>query len=89
MYERYVSIVDHNIWVLFYLQLLGISVIFEPISGLGTSYQYVKSAATLAERYQRIATLASFFAASASALTTDPVINASMGNTIALSINTF
>lgn len=62
---------------------LGATALFEPIYGIGTSYQYVQAAATLAERNQRIATLASFFAASVGALTTDPVINASMGATIA------
>jgi hypothetical protein len=38
-------------------------VLFEQVLGLGTSYQFVKAAATVAERRQRIATLASFLAA--------------------------
>jgi len=43
---------------------LAITSLSEPILGLGTSYQFVQAAATAAERRQRIATLASFLAAS-------------------------
>ena len=43
---------------------IGPKVLLEPVLGLGTGYQFVKAAATAAERRQRIATLASFLAAS-------------------------
>ena len=38
---------------------IGPKVLLEPVLGLGTGYQFVKAAATAAERRQRIATLAS------------------------------
>ena len=43
---------------------LGIKTLLEPVLGLGTSYQFVRAAATAVERRQRIAPLASFLAAS-------------------------
>jgi len=61
---------------------LGIKSLLEPILGLGTSYQFVQAAATAVERRQRIATLASFLAASAGALTTDPPTNRAMGSAV-------
>lgn len=39
-------------------------VLFEPLLGLGTSYQFVKVAATVVERRQKIITLACFLVAS-------------------------
>ena len=54
---------------------IGPKVLLEPILGLGTGYQFVKPAATAAERRQRITTLASFLAASAGALRTDTTTN--------------
>lgn len=62
---------------------IGPKVLFEPVLGLGTSYQFVKAAATAAERRQRIATLASFLAASGGALNTDPTTNAAIGAAVA------
>ena len=52
---------------------LGIKTLLEPVFGLGTSYQFVRAAATAVERRQRIATLASFLVASAASITTDPL----------------
>lgn len=64
-------IVGHKIWVLSYLRRgavqVGVKTLFEPILGLGTSYQFVKAAVDGVERQKRIATLASFFEASGSA----------------------
>jgi len=65
---------------------IGPKVLFEPVLGLGTGYQFVKAAATAAERRQRIATLASFLAASAGAVNTDPTTNAAMGSAVASKI---
>lgn len=65
---------------------IGPKVLFEPVLGLGTSYQFVKAAATVAERRQRIATLASFLAASGGALSTDPTTNGAMGAAVASKI---
>jgi hypothetical protein len=65
---------------------LGIKSLFEPILGLGTSYQFVRAAATAVERCQRIATLASFLAVSAGALTTDSTTNAAVGSAVASKI---
>ena len=58
---------------------LGIKTLLEPVLGLGTSYQFVKAAATAAERRQRIATLASFLAASVTSVTTDPNTSIAIG----------
>lgn len=66
---------------------LGVKSLLEPILGLGTSFNFVRSAATIVERRQRIATLASFLAASGGALTTDPTTNAAMGAAIASKIS--
>jgi hypothetical protein len=65
---------------------LSMKSLVEPILGLGTSYQFVRSAASAAERRQRIATLAAFFAASGAALTTDPTTNVAMGSVITSNI---
>jgi hypothetical protein len=65
---------------------LGIKSLVEPILGFGTSYKFVKSAATSAERHQRIVTLASFFAVSIGTLTTDPTTNAAIGAAVASNI---
>jgi hypothetical protein len=37
---------------------IGLKVLFEPITGFTTSYQFIKAAETLAERKIRIATVA-------------------------------
>ena len=56
---------------------IGPKVLFEPITGLGTSYQFIRAAQTAAERRARIATLAAFLSTSgASAVATDPATNA-------------
>ena len=60
----------------------GIKSLLEPILGLGTSYQFVQSAATIAEKRQRVATLAAFLSSSICALTTDPATNIAMGSAI-------
>lgn len=66
---------------------IGPKVLFEPIIGLGTSYQFIKAAQTAAERKARIATLAAFLSTSgASAVTTDPATNAAVGSAIASKI---
>ena len=52
---------------------IGLKVLFEPIIGLGTSYQFIRAAQTEAERRARIATLAAFLSTSgASIVTLDP-----------------
>jgi hypothetical protein len=61
---------------------LGMTSLVEPILGFATSYQFVQAAATAAERHQRIATLASFLAASGGALTTDAAIGAAIASKI-------
>ena len=59
---------------------LGPGVLFSPLLGLGTGYQFVKAAQTVAERRARIATLAAFLSTStASSLTSDPATNAAIG----------
>lgn len=65
---------------------IGPKVLLEPVLGLGTGYQFVKAAATAAERRQRIATLASFLAASGGALSTDPTTNGAIGAAVASKI---
>ena len=66
---------------------IGPKVLFEPIIGLGTSYQFIRAAQTAAERKARIATLAAFLSASgASAVTTDPATNAAIGGAVASKI---
>ena len=65
---------------------IGPKVLLEPVLGLGTSYQFVKAAATAVERRQRIATVASFLAASGGALSTDPTTNGAMGAAVASKI---
>ena len=65
---------------------IGSKVLLEPVLGLGTGYQFVKAAATAAERRQRVATLASFLASSVGALTTDPTTNGAVGAAIAAKI---
>jgi len=59
---------------------IGPRVLLEPVIGLGTSYQFIKAAQTVAERKARIATLAAFLSTSVrSSLTTDPATNAAVG----------
>ncbi len=66
---------------------IGPKVLFEPIIGLGTSYQFIRAAKTAAERRARIATLAAFLSTSgASAVTTDPATNAAVGGAVASKI---
>lgn len=66
---------------------IGPKVLFEPIIGLGTSYQFIRAAQTAAERRARIATLAAFLSTSgASAVTTDPATNAAVGSAVASKI---
>ena len=65
---------------------IGPKVLLEPVSGLGTGIQFVSAAATIAEKRQRIATLAAFLATSGAALTTDPTTNAAVGGAIASKI---
>ena len=60
---------------------LGIKTLLEPVLDLGTGYQFVLAAAA-AERRGRIATLASFLAASAASVTPDPNTNIAMGATV-------
>lgn len=57
---------------------IGPKVLLEPVFGLNTSIQYVAAAATIAEKRQRIATLAAFLATSTAAVTTDPTTNAAV-----------
>lgn len=65
---------------------IGPTALLEPVLGLGTGIQYVAAAVTIAEKRQRAATLAAFLAASAAAVTTDPVTNTAMGATVASKI---
>lgn len=66
---------------------IGLKVLFEPIIGLGTSYQFIRAAQTAAERRARIVTLAAFFSTSgASAVTTDPATNVAVGGAVASKI---
>lgn len=65
---------------------IGPKVLLEPVFGLGTSIQYVSAAATIAEKRQRIATLAAFLATSTAAVTTDPTTNAAAGGEVASKI---
>lgn len=59
---------------------IGPKVLFEPVIGLGTGYQFIRAAQTAAERETQIATLVAFLSTSAgSALTTDPATNAAVG----------
>ena len=66
---------------------IGPKVLFEPIIGLGTSYQFIRAAQTAAERRARIATLAALLSTSkASAVTIDPATNAAVGSAVASKI---
>lgn len=59
------------------------TIIFEPIVGLGVSYQFVK-AATAAEQRARVATLAALLSTSTTlAVTSNPAANAGIGGAIA------
>ena len=62
---------------------IGLSVLLSPITGLGTSYKFIRAAQGAAERRARIATLAAFMSTSGRAVTTDPATNAATGATIA------
>ena len=66
---------------------IGPKVLLEPVFGLGTGIHYVTAAATIAEKRQRIATLAAFLATSAAAVTTDPTTNAAVGGAVASKIS--
>ena len=66
---------------------LGIKTLLEPVIGLGTSYQFVKAAATAAERPQRIATLAAFLPTSITTTATDPNTNIAVGAAIGSKIS--
>ena len=57
-----------------YMGDIGPSVLLAPIQGLGTSYQYVRSAQGAMERRARIATVASFMSMSGRSTLTDPAI---------------
>lgn len=60
------------------------TIIFEPIVGLGVSYQFVTAAQTAAEQRARVATLAALIAASTTTATTsNPTANAGIGAAIA------
>ena len=61
-------------------------VLFEPIIGLGTSYQFIRAAQTEAERRARILTLAAFLSTSASTVTLDPATNVAVGSAVASKI---
>ena len=65
---------------------IGPKVLLAPVSGLDTGIQYVGTAATIAEKRQRIATLAAFLATSAVAVTTDPITNGDIGGAVASKI---
>ena len=66
---------------------IGPKVLFEPIIGLGTSYQFIRAAQTEAERRARIATLAAFLSTSgASTVALDPATNAAIGSAVASKI---
>lgn len=60
------------------------SLLLEPITGFGTSYQFIRAGQTAAERHVRAATLAALFSSSgATVLHSSPTTNAAMGATIA------
>jgi len=66
---------------------LGPRVFLEPVIALGTSYQFIKAAQTIAERKLRIARLVAFLCTYVgSSLTTDPATNATVGAAIATKI---
>jgi hypothetical protein len=66
---------------------IGLKVLFEPITGFGTGYQFIKAAKTLAERKTRIATLAAFLSTSTLSVTQlDPATNAAVGAAISTKI---
>jgi hypothetical protein len=66
---------------------IGLKVLFEPITGLGTSYQFIKAAQTAAERRARIATLATFLSTSTLSVTQlDPATNIAVGASVASKI---
>lgn len=62
---------------------IGPKILLAPVSDLDTGIQYVGTAATIAEKRQRIATLVAFLAASAVAVTTDPIIGGEVASKIA------
>ena len=62
--------------------------LFEPISGFGVSYLFVKAAQTAAERRARVATLAALLSASAgTAVGSTPAANAALGGAVAAHIS--
>lgn len=63
------------------------STLFEPIAGLGVSYQFIKAAQTAAEQRARVATLAAFLSASiASVASSSPEANLAVGTAVAAHI---
>ena len=66
---------------------IGPKVLFEPIIGLGISYQFIRAAQTAAERKARIPTLTAFLSTSGVlAVTTDPATNAAVSGAVASKI---
>jgi len=64
------------------------TMLFEPIAGLGVSYQFVKASQTAAERRARAATIAALLSASAAtAANSTPGVNAGVGGAIAAHIS--
>ena len=58
-------------------------ILFEPITGLGVAYRFVKIAEVAAERRARVATLAALLSSSATtAATSNPAANAGIGGAI-------
>ena len=43
---------------------IGLKILFEPVIGLGTSYQFIKAVQTAAEQRAQIATLVTFLSTS-------------------------
>jgi hypothetical protein len=66
---------------------LQVQSLIEPVLGLKTAYQFIKTAGTAAERSQRIATVAAFLSASGASLTADPSTNGAMGALVTANIN--
>lgn len=55
-------------------------ILFEPIAGIGLSYQYIKMAQTAAERHARVATIAALLSTSgATAVGSTPATNVGIG----------
>ena len=65
---------------------IGPQVLLEPVFGLGTGIRYVAAVATIAEKRQRIATLAAFLSTLEAAVTIYPTTNAAVGGAVASKI---